>query len=88
MNKTCVACRWVRGSGEFAECAAPQNFEVRKDFFATKQPTYDLVGMGGVEKQAKSHVRWYYCTTQRSGGAFDAWAINICGPQGRWWEPR
>ncbi len=86
MTKTCATCKWVRCKGEFSECAAPSNFDLRKPYLAINQQTHDLVGVGGTEEEAKPHARWIFCLAQRSGSAFGAWMTNSCGPQGRWWE--
>lgn len=71
--KRCSDCRWVKGEGEFAKCKRP----------VSDDPT-------GMENTPAI----CFCSGQREDGwlavrLFGSMFVgNLCGKEGRYWEPK
>ena len=76
--RLCKDCKWceldIRTNKRLdcSKCLSPNNFD--------EKITYSLI-FG--KNEVKRTVRWEYCDTQR-----DTVLDNICGPNGKWFEPK
>lgn len=71
-QKLCIDCKHWDGDKQFPKCKAPQNTYKEPNEVGTGMPIY----------------RVDYCSSHRRVGTIEAWADNLCGRRGRWFELR